>query len=491
MRTRPNFYSFSRRGPLLLEELKKANPDVICLQGCDQFDYFQEHLSPSGFIGIYEQTEQPKLLQNVFFGDGLAIFWRTERFKLVGRKLVVLGDDRYVSNIGLVARLKRHYPFLKPLNMDYLQNPVNIEYEGLVQIDLKNGGKTPVHLPSGSATGKLQLDAVWLVLSTKYLYVFQHRQQYHNPLMLFDLDDIMNIGDTSDDLDDYSFSITPKPKTNKESLKPIRFYTFQPAVTTKWMAELKEAQIGTSIDVWTSQLIPGYSLNAEYRRIKQCQELLEHISRVSATDHLEQCHIGHITESQEDYKESKEDEDAKRKETKSDLSERFKKLMNDRITQQKLGSTPIGGNPVDPAVPIKAKVIDPNVKPKTTRVPVIDPDAKSDDDDQKYSETLSKGMSLNLVNSVNAQNVKKEDWMSSGKWTVPTKLYRPCVLCVDIESNAWGDAMHEIPPLCYAYLTNRSRTTTQVTCPLEFDLKFNPYFNPFFVWTLVTGTSLK
>merc|ERR1712087_915294 len=42
---------------------------------------------------------------------------------------------------------------------------------------------------------------------------------------------------------------------------------------------------------------------------------------------------------------------------------------------------------------------------------------------------------------------------------VPTKLHRPLILCVDSESNAWGDAKFRIPPLCYTYLTMRSRNT--------------------------------
>jgi len=33
------------------------------------------------------------------------------------------------------------------------------------------------------------------------------------------------------------------------------------------------------------------------------------------------------------------------------------------------------------------------------------------------------------------------------------------ILCVDSESNAWGDAKFRIPPLCYTYLTMHSRNT--------------------------------
>eukprot|EP00483_Globobulimina_turgida_P011671 UN11693 len=114
-RTRPNYYSWGKRGPLLIEEIKKGNADVICLQGCDQFEYFQEKLSPRGFVGVYERRQQALLMKSVYFGDGLAIFWRTEKFELSGRKKCLLDDNRYVSNIALLARLKRRSPFINPL----------------------------------------------------------------------------------------------------------------------------------------------------------------------------------------------------------------------------------------------------------------------------------------------------------------------------------------------------------------------------------------
>merc|ERR1712154_154385 len=89
-RTRPNYYSWSKRGPLLIEEIKRYSPDIICLQGCDQFDYFQQKLAPRGFVGVYERTTQPLLMKSVYFGDGLAIFWRTEKFELSGRQKCLL-----------------------------------------------------------------------------------------------------------------------------------------------------------------------------------------------------------------------------------------------------------------------------------------------------------------------------------------------------------------------------------------------------------------
>ena len=95
-RTHTNYFSWGRRGPLLIEEIKKGKPDIICLQGCDQFDYFQEKLTPRGFFGVYERTTKPLQMQNVYFGDGLATFWRTEKFELSGRQKFLLGDNRFV-----------------------------------------------------------------------------------------------------------------------------------------------------------------------------------------------------------------------------------------------------------------------------------------------------------------------------------------------------------------------------------------------------------
>jgi len=474
MRTRPNYYSWGRRGPQLVEEMKAASPDVICLQGCDQFDYFQEKLSPLGFIGIYERTEQPQLLRNVYFGDGLAIFWRTDRFKLVGRKRVVLGDERYVSNMALCARLKQHNPFLKPLDTEYLKNSLNIIHENAVQIEREKG--------SG-------LESVWMVLTTKYLYIFPTERVYDRPDVVLELDHLRQIKDSSVDLNDHSFVLEPMPSKRCRQRESIRFWTNDPAVTTRWISLLKEVQIGSEVDVWTSQLLHGYSLQTEFRRIKQCQELQEHIARVSASDKLLHRHIGtaanKVTASRTTKKTMKRDDDEKdmepdgqsgrrrrgqmdkeekrkkeEKEEDDDLSNLFKKLMLKRITIKRLDSVPIGGGPVPPDTPIKAMVIDPNVK------------ASEDDDVEEKgldemqctagsgsAGSAKRGRSDSGSGSKGSEEI--EDWTRNGKWTVPTQLYRPCILCIDMESNAWGDAIHEIPPLCYSYLTNKSRTTTQ------------------------------
>ena len=448
-----------------MEEIKRSCPDVVCLQGVDQFDYFQEKLSPSGFIGIHERTEQPSLLKNVYFGDGLAVFWRTERFKLVGRKRVVLGDDRYVSNIALVARLKRHDPFLKADNMEYLQNPINVEHEGMVQVD------AAIVDPQSTESA---LQSVWMVLSNHFVYLFRHRQQYHCPLRHFDLDHFCAIKETSDDLNDHSFAVIPKGKTpdgGGGGGGAIRFHTNDPSATTKWIQLLKEAQVGTEIDVWTSQLIHGYSENTEFRRIKQCQELQEHIARVSATDKLPQRFIG--------YRHRASDGDVRGRKgdgtssgggggggaavATKDLSEMFRKMMMNRISKEQAGSVPVGGGPVEPT-PIKAMVIDPNVHHDDDRKdPEEETPCGGGDGDGDKVETKKKPSSSSCRSGLelSAQSESGGDWLTGGKWSVPTKLWRPVVLCIDTESNAWGDAMHEIPPLCYTYLTKKSRTTTQ------------------------------
>lgn len=427
LRTRPDYYSWGHRGNLLVEEIKRSKPDIICLQGCNQFEHFQEKLSPMGFMGIYEQTQKPHKLEHVYFGDGLAVFWRNERFKLTGRKRIALGDPQWVSNIALCARLKRHDPYLKATSTQRLQNAINREYETSVQVSLN--GKP---------------ESKWMVLSDKFLYLFHKEKQYVSHIHCYDLDEFEEINETSDDLNDHSFAIIPK-ESNKKVTEPVRFYTNNPAVTTEWIKKIKDAQIGTEIDVWTSQLIHGYSINTEFRRIKQCKQLLEQVARVSATDKLGDSYIGGGGYMRKGI--SKKLEIKAKKETpmgKEELAEMFRKKMMLRIAKQdeppatNTPSTKAPGKPEDSS-PTEMKVIDPNVK-----------------EEESKEEPANGGKVPQSV----LDAAKEPAWQKSGKWQVPTVLQRPVIMCIDIESNAWGDAMHEVPPLVYTYLTRQSRTTT-------------------------------
>jgi len=373
--TRPHYHSWQRRGPLLLREIERVRPDVVSLQGCDRFDYFQQHLSPKGFVGVFERAERPSMAKGLFLGDGVAIFWRTDRFKLSGRRRVVLGDERFVSSIAVMARLKRHFPFLKAGDTESLSDPLNIAHEAAVQWVDERGA----------------LQRRWMVLSTKWLYLFREEQQYHRPLCCLDLDGFRRINESSADLNDHSFRIVPL-RNNADCGEHV-FWTNDPSATAQWIEAIKSAQIGTEIDVWSGQLTVGHSLDAERLRIAQCQQLLRHIASATATPLLEAANIGPVgraaaTPPDDDRKEEGGDG--------RDLSEQFRKLMMRRIANKHDDDEKSGGGTAKSALP---------------------------DDGQELS--------------------------------------RPLVLCIDTASNALGDALNEVPPLCYAFLTAGSRTTAQ------------------------------
>merc|ERR1719203_826853 len=117
------------------------------------------------------------------------------------------------------------------------------------------------------------------------------------------------------------------------------------------------------------------------------------------------------------------------------LSEKFKKMMEQRIEKQQIVPVHIDPNEANP---------DRIVHHKTVIV-----EKKIDDDDYKSASPRQASP------SVTSKKISSEDF----EFIVPTKLHRPLILCVDSESNAWGDAKFRIPPLCYTYLTMHSRNT--------------------------------
>jgi len=426
-RTRPNYYSWKTRGPLLIEEIKTKSPDIICLQGVDQFDYFQQKLAPRGFVGCYEKRTQPQMVRSMYFGDGLAIFWRTDKFELVGRQKCVLGDARYVSNIALLARLKRRSLFLNPNNLAAIKR--NIIFETLLQFEKSE---------------------IWCVLSTKYLYLFATKPQngiYKDMVRYIDLDLYERVVEGED-----SFELLPKCKKDKKLTKLVFFSSDNGSVDLSlWVEHIKTAQIGIEIDVWNSHLIDGHSVKTEYRRVKQCKILFELIAKASVKSSLPNKNIGEgnpysddysiasstntakydLDEKEEEYDDEEDGNDLE-DEDGYDLSEKFKKMMETRIQKQQI-------------VPV-----------------IIDPNKKREEDDFKAPEVI-----LPKVASVKSlsNGMGKEESVTMSKksedepFVVPTKLHRPLILCVDSESNAWGDAKFRIPPLCYTYLTMRSRNT--------------------------------
>jgi len=101
----------SSRGPLIITELLQNQPDIICLQEVDRFEYLEEQLAIRGYIGIYERRPLPS--KSFYIPDGLSIFWRTDKFELIGRNCQLLNSNNYSNEIALCARLKRRDPYNK------------------------------------------------------------------------------------------------------------------------------------------------------------------------------------------------------------------------------------------------------------------------------------------------------------------------------------------------------------------------------------------
>ncbi|ETO16266.1 Chromodomain helicase-DNA-binding protein [Reticulomyxa filosa] len=107
------FTTWEHRGRLILEEIVRQMPDIVCLQDVDQFDYFQQRLFPRGFVGIYERR-RPTPNSTYYVSKGLATFWRTDKFELVGRGVYSIRSHPAESrqdHIALLARLKRREPY--------------------------------------------------------------------------------------------------------------------------------------------------------------------------------------------------------------------------------------------------------------------------------------------------------------------------------------------------------------------------------------------
>jgi len=62
----------------LLNEILNYQPDIICLQEVDHFDWFQQNLARHGYCGLYKQRPD--------MADGSAIFYKTDRFKLIEQR---------------------------------------------------------------------------------------------------------------------------------------------------------------------------------------------------------------------------------------------------------------------------------------------------------------------------------------------------------------------------------------------------------------------
>ena len=91
----------ARRSPLLAE-IARASPDIMCLQEVDKFqEWFRPQLAAQGYCGVLHQSDGRHSV------CGVALFWRTSRFRLSGSRgvrFLRLGDAH--GQVAVMALLE-------------------------------------------------------------------------------------------------------------------------------------------------------------------------------------------------------------------------------------------------------------------------------------------------------------------------------------------------------------------------------------------------
>jgi len=87
--------AWSHREPLLVQEIQRHEPDVICLEEVDCFSQLSSHLEALGFAGVWvPKPSSPCLKFKDNMGpDGNAVFFKRSRFELVKSYHRVLNAD--------------------------------------------------------------------------------------------------------------------------------------------------------------------------------------------------------------------------------------------------------------------------------------------------------------------------------------------------------------------------------------------------------------
>lgn len=80
---------FEHRKWSLLSEIVKYQPDVLCLQELDHFDFWDEQLQHHGFRGVYLRRPSEKT-------DGIAVFYNHTKFKMLNTHIV---DYNMINNL--------------------------------------------------------------------------------------------------------------------------------------------------------------------------------------------------------------------------------------------------------------------------------------------------------------------------------------------------------------------------------------------------------
>eukprot|EP00494_Astrolonche_serrata_P030113 UN30380 len=90
------------RGPKILEEILRTDPDIICLQECDKFDWLNERLSDK-YEGFHEDKVNSPCLNFTDTKDGNAMFWKKDVFQI---QKTMAGHYKSQNQVYIVGELK-------------------------------------------------------------------------------------------------------------------------------------------------------------------------------------------------------------------------------------------------------------------------------------------------------------------------------------------------------------------------------------------------
>ena len=75
--------SFETRKYKLLKEIIDNDPDLLSVQEIDHFyDFFQPALKVYGYESFFQPKQDSPCLDFGYFSDGVAVFWKTDKFEL-------------------------------------------------------------------------------------------------------------------------------------------------------------------------------------------------------------------------------------------------------------------------------------------------------------------------------------------------------------------------------------------------------------------------
>ena len=124
----------------MLEQILTIEPDILCLQEMDQFEFFKAALKNFGYEGYFLPKLRSGCLQmpDNCGPDGCTIMYKVSRFDLLDKELFYLDGDSGEPNRGCVVLNLRHKSSAKSFHVATTHLKAK---EGFQEVRLKDGNK--------------------------------------------------------------------------------------------------------------------------------------------------------------------------------------------------------------------------------------------------------------------------------------------------------------------------------------------------------------